>query len=245
MADWIPLHITSPEMSGPAVLEVQQRLAALGYDPGPADGVYGPATMEAVEKFQGDHTLVVDGIVGPATHAQLLGTDPIVLPPPGITPSVPGGKALAFSIQFLGMTESPPNSNKTEFGVWYGVDGVAWCNIFVSYCFALGAGLVICDGYKGPGVRPGKGCSYVPTTEAWLRATRQWVGRIDPLPGDIAIYDWDGKGAEHIGIVESSQGNGLFTAIEGNTSIGSDSDGGAVMRKTRKLAQVDGFGRIA
>jgi hypothetical protein len=131
------------------------------------------------------------------------------------------------------------------FGEWYGVDGVAWCNIFVSYCFSVGAKYTICDGFRGAGVKAGKGCAYVPTTEAWLRATGLWVGRTEPLPGDIAIYNWDGKGIpEHIGIVEASLGNGQFTAIEGNTSVGNDSNGGAVMRRTRKIVQVDGFGRI-
>jgi hypothetical protein len=38
------LHVTSPLMAGPAVLEAQQKLRALGYAPGKLDGQYGPAT---------------------------------------------------------------------------------------------------------------------------------------------------------------------------------------------------------
>ena len=44
-------------------------------------------------------------------------------------------------------------------------------------------------------------------------------------------------------IVEAVTATG-FTAIEGNTSFGDDTDGGRVMRRKRSLADVDGFGRI-
>ena len=41
-----------PGMSGPDVRELQQRLAALDYYPGPVDGQFGPDTLEAVWAFQ-------------------------------------------------------------------------------------------------------------------------------------------------------------------------------------------------
>ncbi len=51
----------------------QQALIDLGYDLGPAgaDGIAGFATRAAVEAFQGNHGLVVDGVVGPMTLAAL------------------------------------------------------------------------------------------------------------------------------------------------------------------------------
>ncbi len=112
----------------------------------------------------------------------------------------------------------------------------------MSYCFSAGAGYTLCRGFRGAGVTA-KGCAYVPTTEAWLRATGQWLGRVDPEPGDIAIYNWDGGPPDHIGIVESG-GDGGFTAVEGNTAVGADSNGGEVMRRERTLDDVDGFGRV-
>lgn len=52
-------------------LQVQERLIALGRNPGPADGKEGPKTREAIKGFQRDHGLVPDGIVGPKTLAAL------------------------------------------------------------------------------------------------------------------------------------------------------------------------------
>jgi hypothetical protein len=44
------------------VQEVQRQLRARGYDPGPADGRLGQRTRSAIEGFQRDHGLTVDGL---------------------------------------------------------------------------------------------------------------------------------------------------------------------------------------
>lgn len=56
---------------GADVTYLQQRLAALGYKPGTADGIFGSKTLAAVKSFQKDHKLTVDGIVGAKTWAAL------------------------------------------------------------------------------------------------------------------------------------------------------------------------------
>ncbi len=236
------MRITSPMMRGPDVLGVQTQLDALGYPPGELDGEYGPATAGAMRGFQRDHGLAVDGIVGPLTRAAL---EVAVKSQTQQVSSPQGLLALAESIKHIGTQESPPGSNRQPFGVWFGVDGVPWCNIFVSYCFSIGAGYTLAAGFagKGDGVYP-KGCAYVPTTEAWLRAKGMWIARVAPLPGDIAIYNWNGGEPDHIGIVERYLGDGRFQAIEGNTSVSDKSNGGEVQRAIRHLTQVDGFGRV-
>ena len=54
------------------VRELQRRLRRLGDRPGPIDGLYGPLTEGAVERFQQAHGLATDGIVGPQTKGRLL-----------------------------------------------------------------------------------------------------------------------------------------------------------------------------
>lgn len=237
------LHVVSPMQRGADVEALQHALVALGYSPGPVDGIYGVATASAVRAFQHDHALEDDGIVGPRTRAALThatpGTHHNHKPPAG---GDIGRRALSEAIKHIGVVER--RVNRTKFGEWFGVDGVPWCNIFVSYCFRIGADFTICSGFRGAGVYP-KGCTYVPTTEAWLRATGMWIGRSTPRAGDIVIFNWDSAGVpEHIGIVARSLGGGKFETVEGNTSPANNSNGGCVMRRVRYMSQVDGFGRV-
>jgi hypothetical protein len=238
------LHVTSPMMTGPEVARIQEKLTMLGYAPGPIDGEYGPATSAAVTAYQRDSKLEVDGVVGPETRRALRGkTTPREKQPIRRKPGRYGELALAEALSHIGQKESPMNSNRTKFGKWFGVDGVPWCAIFVSYCFKHGADFEVAKRFRGAGVYA-KGCTYVPTVEAWLRVTGQWRGRTTPRPGDIAIFNWDGGTPDHIGIVERYLGGGKFSCIEGNTSLGNNSNGGQVMRRTRYVSQVNGFGRV-
>ena len=58
---------------GSAVKELQENLLKLGYSlpQWGADGDFGTETLNAVLKFQRDHDLEIDGIVGPATQAAI------------------------------------------------------------------------------------------------------------------------------------------------------------------------------
>jgi hypothetical protein len=236
------LQLTHPYQHGADVLALQRQLRELGFDPGPDDGVFGPTTEGAVKAFQEGARIEVDGIVGPETRAALSDADPHPTPDPPEHSSAIGLRALAIAAREVGRHEDPPGTNETPYGEWFGANSEPWCAIFVSWCFAL-AGHPLARGAHGPGVNA-KGCAYVPTIAAWLRQTGQLVEDNNPEPGDVAIYNWDGGEPDHIGIVETVGEAGDFTAIEGNTAVGNDTNGGAVMRRERTISDVDGFGRL-
>lgn len=54
-----------------AVKEIQEKLLYIGYDPGDIDSDFGDLTFAAVKEFQKDHSLEVDGVVGPQTWTAL------------------------------------------------------------------------------------------------------------------------------------------------------------------------------
>jgi N-acetylmuramoyl-L-alanine amidase len=61
------LLLTSPNMRGDDVAELQGSLARLGFDCGRVDGILGPLTARAVEEFQSNCGLPPDGVCGAAT----------------------------------------------------------------------------------------------------------------------------------------------------------------------------------
>lgn len=62
-------------MHASAVRNIQQWLRARGFYRGAADGIWGPQTQQALERFQQGQGLQANGQVNPAT-IQALGLDP-------------------------------------------------------------------------------------------------------------------------------------------------------------------------
>lgn len=58
------LKLSAPQMRGDDIDELQVTLARLGFDCGRPDGIYGPATMRSVQRFQRHVGLRADGICG-------------------------------------------------------------------------------------------------------------------------------------------------------------------------------------
>ena len=134
---------------------------------------------------------------------------------------------LAIAVGELGTKESPAGSNRVKYASWYGLQGQPWCMMFVMWVFAQ-AGVSL----------PARTASCGALMRA-AKAAGMWVTS-NYKPGDVVIYDFPGGAAtDHCGIVESATAAAV-TAIEGNTAVGNDSDGGAVMRRTRPLSQVVG-----
>jgi len=63
LLSYTPGHL----LQGDDVVELQQRLLALGFSPDRVDGVFGANTEKAVRRFQCGVGLAVDGVVGPET----------------------------------------------------------------------------------------------------------------------------------------------------------------------------------
>src|SRR5690606_16156099 len=71
----------------------------------------------------------------------------------------------------------------------------------------------------------------------WFKKHDAWT--TEPTPGALVFYDWSGSrdidGIDHVGLVEKVEGRTLHT-IEANA------DGYKLMRKTRDMDTVVGFG---
>lgn len=241
------LYLTSPHLHGEDVHKVQLELRRHGHSPGPIDGHYGASTAAAVRSFQRECQVTVDGVVGPATilfleHANPL--PPSAAPLPGREP--PGLQALAWMHDRIGLKESPPDSNRCAITQEFGLVG-PWCMMAVSLAFKHGANLILGDDRTPPawGYWRDRGFAYVPAFEAWAKTRGFWRGRATPVKGDVVCFDWDGDGVpDHVGIVDQYVGGGQFNSVEGNTGIGSDSNGGEIMLRRRYVSQVAGFARI-
>ena len=121
----------------------------------------------------------------------------------------------------IGIKESPSGSNRVKYSSWYGLVG-PWCDMFVSWCAnQAGVGNVV-----------GK-YAYCPSHVNYFKSKGWWHGpEYKPQPGDIIFFGRRGV-ACHVGIVERRNGTQSVTTIEGNTSVSSSDNGGAVMRRVR------------
>jgi len=65
------LYQRAPLLRGDDVAELQRQLGSLGFDAGRVDGFFGPATARALEEFQRNVALPIDGVCGPDSVAAL------------------------------------------------------------------------------------------------------------------------------------------------------------------------------
>lgn len=145
---------------------------------------------------------------------------------------------VAMAASQIGYKENPANSNNTKYGVWYPMNYEPWCDMFVSWCGnQIGAQDIV-----------GK-FAYCPYHVNWFKQKGWWLDReAQPQPGDVIFFANKGV-ACHVGIVERRNGSTSVTTIEGNTSVSSNDNGGAVMRRERTYGSVGsswyilGFGR--
>lgn len=154
-------------------------------------------------------------------------------------------KVIDIALSKVGIKENPPNSNNVIFNtLFYGRevrDGdkagaiYPWCGTFCSEIFQE-AGIPLGNiGYR----RGFAGCPYALGLLKDKDVKKQWGKEIsfaEAQSGDLCFFDWQqDKKFDHVGILKSKNilAN-TFQAIEGNTSIANDSNGGEVMERTRK-----------
>lgn len=130
------------------------------------------------------------------------------------------------------------SGNLTKFGAAYGLDGYAWCSMFVWWCFKQ----------VGIDVRQTVTGAYASAEGAMEGfAKHGWKITKSPRFMDVVFFHFPGEhaGANHTGFVISADAGGVHT-IEGNTSSGdggSQVNGGGVYRRYRPYSVIIGYGR--
>lgn len=140
------------------------------------------------------------------------------------------------ALREVGTTEYPPNSNNVKYNTeYYGheVSGSAypWCCVFVWWVFKHQTKFIL-----------NKTASCM-TLGNWFKNNGRWY--TTPQVGDVVFFKFstNNRWTNHVGIVKSIKGNTIET-IEGNTSVNSDDNGGAVMIRQR-TSNIVGYGRPA
>ncbi len=140
-----------------------------------------------------------------------------------------------IALKEVGYKENPPNSNNSKYGIWFGLNKVAWCGLFASWCYNEAKHpLGVVDYSKGVA-----GAAFA------LNFYRK-RNKITKTPhmSDLILYDWQlDKSPDHIGIFYRwlDEKKGIFQSIEGNTSLGNQSNGGEVMMRERIVKHVQVF----
>ena len=144
---------------------------------------------------------------------------------------------LDVAINELGTKESPRGSNNVKYNThYYGrpVSGKAypWCCAFVWDVFRMaGASKLFYGGGK---------TAYCPSLLTYHRRQGEGVAAGDYRPGDVIFFNFSGgTTAAHVGICERWNGKKI-TTIDGNTGVGNEANGGAVMRRTRDKKYIVG-----
>lgn len=135
----------------------------------------------------------------------------------------------------VGITEYPPDSNNVIYNTaYYGheVSGSSypWCCAFVWWCFAQFTPCLV------------KKTASCQDLAQWFKDNGKWGST--PHPGDVVFFKFNTntRWTNHVGIVKEVLDSGVkIISIEGNTSVGNDSNGGAVMERTRS-SNIVGYG---
>jgi uncharacterized protein (TIGR02594 family) len=191
------------------VRDIQQRLAALGYTPGPIDGIWGRQTQAAVRRFQEQHGLTVDGIVGPITLGALFQGAPT----PAASSELDDPTLVWFqeARRLMGTREKPGAGDNPKILDWasdlglkksYGSDETPWCGLFVGHCVSATLD-------REP----------IPAGLLGARSWERFGVRTDPTPGAVMVF-WrktPQSGLGHVGFY-AGEDDDAYRILGGNQS---------------------------
>lgn len=221
-------------------------------------GVIGPMTLDSfvayfkdvgvdltpagVSAFKNAHNLtdtgVYQGVIGATTAAayyESLTKKPVD----------PNKELLRVAASYIGVQEKGANKGKEVEMFQKAVDGKAvgepWCMGFVQFCIKT---TEAATGAKSS-IFSSEHCMTV-----WDKSPSN-LRLKQPEPGALVLWRKGSTTSGHVGIVESVQGGGSFTTIEGNTGGGTgvEREGDGVYRKKRTMGtmgsmSVEGFLRV-
>lgn len=204
---------------------LQRLLNESGYSV-PINGVFSQETHQAAIAFQTANGLDADGVVGGGTWRKLFENYQVDVPGTGVE------KLLNVAKHELEWGFAEDNANNiTPYGQWYGMNGSAWCAMFVSYC-AYQAGVIdtLVPKY-----------AWCPSGMTWYKNHGRYNKRNSsyiPKKGDVVFFYNNELGrVAHTGIVIGGDDH-YITTIEGNTTVD------AVEKRTysRNHTTIDGYG---
>jgi peptidoglycan hydrolase-like protein with peptidoglycan-binding domain len=165
------------------VLDIQRRLLALGFNPGAADGTWGPPTRAAVIAFRKSAGLFPDGVVGPKTIAAMNAEQLQGRPGKDVSPVLKLGEPMWVleGRRKLGLRETNPavaKFLKSDGRTVGDPSKIPWCGDFVETC-----------------IRTALAEKVVPTNPY---LARNWLGFgakcPEPVVGAIAVFRRGSKG---------------------------------------------------
>lgn len=148
-------------------------------------------------------------------------------------------KIIEVALAEVGTKESPMNSNNVKYNTWfYGRDVndgdkpgsfYPWCGVFISWVYYMA-------GFPLGTIDYLRGFASCPFALSHITKWGKFIDWKDAQPGDIVFMDWQGDGKyDHVTLFLShNEVASMFNSIEGNTSLGNDSNGGEVMKRQRR-----------
>ena len=183
------------------ILDIQVKLAQLGFNPGPIDGEFGPLTSKALKLYKTTQGLPHTDIIGPLTIASLFDAK---------APSIPAVKSnennepiwLQVAKNYLGVSEVIGYKHNPIIVGWWKRLGLPFVTDETPWCAGFVGGVLEECGFKS--TRSGLALSYA----------NYGVRLSGPVVGAIVSMKRNGGG--HVGIIVGKNKNGNLMILGGN-----------------------------